>query len=117
MDYIHIKNLKIRGKHGVYEEERKVEQEFELHLKLGVGDTSAAAVSGNLEDAVDYVPIKQEIEKIIQEKSFYLIETLADTIARMVMKDQRIKTLELTINKPEVWDHGVPGLTIFREQK
>jgi dihydroneopterin aldolase len=114
VDYIHINNLKIRGKHGVYEEERKVEQEFELTLKLGVGDTSGAAKSCELKDAVDYVPIKHEIEKIIKEKSFYLIETLADTIARQVMEDTRIKTLELTINKPEVWDHGVPGLTIFR---
>jgi dihydroneopterin aldolase len=114
MDYIHIKNLRLHGKHGVYEEERKVEQEFELHLTLGVGDTSRAAKSCELVDAVDYVPIKHEIQKIVQEKSFYLIETLAETIARRVMEDTRIQTLELTINKPEVWDHGVPGLTIVR---
>ncbi|MEI6864066.1 MAG: dihydroneopterin aldolase [Candidatus Adlerbacteria bacterium] len=116
MDYIHLNNLKIRGKHGVYEEERKVEQEFELHLKLGVGDTSAAAQSCELTDAVDYVPIKAEIEKIVKEKSFYLIETLADTISKKVMEDPRIQTLELTINKPEVWSNVVPGLTIFRSR-
>lgn len=114
MDYIHLNNLKIRGKHGVYEEERKVEQEFELHLKLGVGDTSGAAKSHNLKDAVDYVPIKHEIEKIIAGKSYFLIETLAELIAEKVLEDKRIQTLELTINKPEVWDHAVPGLTISR---
>ncbi len=115
MDYIHINNFKVRGKHGVYEQERKVEQEFELHLKLGVGDTSGAASSDKLKDVVDYVPIKADIEKIITGNSFYLIERLANTIAQHVLKDKRIQTLELTIQKPEVWDHCVPGLTIFRE--
>jgi len=116
MDYIHINNLKIRGKHGVYEEERKVEQEFELTLKLGVGDTSKAAESCDLADAVDYGPIKQEIEKIITGKSYFLIETLAELISKKVMEDTRIQTLELTINKPEVWTNCVPGLTIFRQR-
>ena len=116
MDYIHINNFKIKGKHGVYEEERKVEQEFELELRLGVGDTRAAAQSGNLSDAVDYVPMKQEIEKIVTENNFYLIETLAETIAKKIMEDTRIQTLELTIKKPEVWNNCVPGLTIFRER-
>ncbi len=116
MDYIHLNNLKIRGKHGVYEEERKVEQEFELHLKLGVGDTSVAAHSHDIKDAIDYVPIKHEIEKIITGESYYLIETLAELIAEKVFEDTRIQTLELTITKPEVWDHAVPGLTIFRQR-
>lgn len=116
MDYIHLNNLKIRGKHGVYEEERKVEQEFELTLKLGVGDTSIAANSNDLKDAVDYGPIKKEIENIITGKSYFLIETLAELIAQKVMEDTRIQTLELTINKPEVWDNVVPGLTIFRSR-
>lgn len=117
MDYIHLEKFIVRGKHGVYEEERKVEQEFELHLKLGVGDTSGAAKSCNIEDAVDYGPIKQMIEEVISSKSVYLIETLADIIATNILKDPRIKTLELTINKPEVWPNAVPGLTIYRENK
>lgn len=116
MDYIHLNNLKIRGRHGVYEEERRVEQEFELQLRLGVGDTSVAAKSHDLKDAVDYVPIKHEIEKIITGKSYFLIETLAELIAQKVLEDKRIQTLELTITKPEVWDHAVPGITIFRQQ-
>jgi dihydroneopterin aldolase len=116
MDYIHLNNFKIRGKHGVYEEERRVEQEFEFQLKLGVGDTTPAAKSCELTDAVDYVPIKAEIEKIVTGKSFYLIETLAETISQKVMEDPRIQTLELTITKPEVWDHVVPGITITRQR-
>jgi FolB domain-containing protein len=114
MDYIHIDKLVVRGRHGVMDRERKVEQEFEITLRLGVGDTTVAARSEKLDDAVDYAPIKDKIVSIIEGRSFYLIEKLADTIATEVMKDTRIQTLELTIRKPEVWGSGVPGLTIVR---
>ena len=116
MDYIHIDKLVVRGKHGVMDRERKVEQEFEISLRLGVGDTSAAAKSHKIADAVDYAPVRDSIVSIIETHSYFLIETLADTIATEVLKDKRIKTLELTIKKPEVWDNGVPGLTIVRSQ-
>jgi len=114
MDYIHIDKLIVRGRHGVGEQERKVEQEFEVSLRLAVGDTRVAAQSQKLSDAVDYQPIKDLIVEIVEGKSFYLIETLAETIAQKILKDIRIKSLELTIKKPEVWESGVPGLTIMR---
>jgi len=116
MDYIHIDNLKVRGKHGVSARERSAEQEFEISLRLGVGSTLMAAHSGKLGDAVDYQPIKEMIERTIGERSFYLIETLAEVLAADILADERIQTLELTIHKPEVWKSGVPGLTIARER-
>ncbi len=117
MDSIHIDKLVVRGKHGVGAQERAVEQEFELALRLGVGDTSVAAQSQQLSDAVDYQPIKMMIMSVIEGKSFFLIEALAETIAQNILKDKRIRTVELTIKKPEVWESGVPGLTIVREQE
>ena len=115
MDFIHIDNLALRGKHGVMPRERVVEQEFLISLKLGVGDTLTAAQSHKLKDAVDYGPIKEKIIVVVEGRSFYLIETLAQTIADEILKDKRIQTLELTIRKPEVWDNGTPGLTIVRK--
>ena len=114
MDYIHVDKLIVRGKHGVMPRERVVEQEFEISLKLGVDDTSVAAKSEKLADAVDYGSIKDSVSSIVESNSFYLIETLAHAIAGEVLKDKRIQTLELTIRKPEVWDNGIPGVTILR---
>lgn len=96
--------------------ERKVEQEFEISLMLEVENTAKAAKSQRLQDAVDYQPIKEMIVQVIGGKSFYLIETLADTIAQNVLQDERIQSLTLTIKKPEVWGSGVPGLTITRSR-
>ena len=113
MDYIFIENLKVQGKHGVMDVERKVEQEFEVWVKMGV-DTKVAAKSDNLADALNYAPVKDTIVSIIQTNSFYLIERLADTIATEILKDKRIASIELTVRKTAVWDNGVPGITITR---
>jgi dihydroneopterin aldolase len=76
MDYIFIEGLKVHGKHGVMDVERKVEQEFEVSARMDV-DTKTAAKSDKLGDALDYAPIKDQIVNIIQNNSFYLIEKLA----------------------------------------
>ena len=101
------------GKHGVGEAERKVEQEFEIWAKMEV-DTAQAAQSDELEDALDYAPVRDTIVRVIQTKSFYLIEKLADTLCREILKDKRIRTIELTVKKVAIWTNGVPGVTVVR---
>ena len=116
MDYIHIDNLVFRGKHGWFAKERRIEQEFALSVKLGV-DTSNAAQSDNLADTVNYSEVKDKIQAVIKGGSRFLIETLAEEIAHKVLEDKRIQTVEVTIQKPEVWQNGVPGVTIVRSRE
>ncbi len=113
MDYIHIEKLIFRGKHGHFEKERRVEQEFAVSVKLGV-DTLIAAKSDTLADTIDYGEVKNKIQTILEGNSKYLLEKLAEEIAQKILEDVRIKTVELTIQKPEVWDNGLPGVTISR---
>jgi FolB domain-containing protein len=113
MDSIFIEGLKVAGKHGVMDIERKVEQEFQIDVRMEV-DTKKAAQSDDLADALDYAPVKEKIVKIIQTNSFYLIERLGDTICQAILEDKRIKKVELTIRKTAVWDNGVPGITMVR---
>ncbi|MCL4405062.1 dihydroneopterin aldolase [Patescibacteria group bacterium] len=113
MDYIHITGLFFRGKHGIGEAERKVEQEFSIEVKLGF-DTTKAAASDKLADTIDYSAVRNEIRDVIEGPSRYLVETLAEDIARRILSDKRIKSAEVTIKKTAVWDNGAPGVTILR---
>ncbi len=113
MDYVHIDNLFFKGKHGAYAAERKVEQEFEISVKLGV-DAPDAGKTDKLKDAVDYQEVKNAIQEVIKGSSRYLIETLAEDIASQILTYPRVKTAEVTIRKTAVWDNGVPGVTIMR---
>lgn len=113
MDYITIDNLFFRGKHGVYAAERKVEQEFQISLRLGF-DAAKSAASDNLADTVDYDEVKREVREVIEGGSRYLIESLAEDITARVFKDARIQSVEVSIQKTAVWDNGVPGVIIVR---
>lgn len=113
MDYITINNLFFRGKHGVYDAERKVEQEFHISLKLGF-DAAKSAASDKLADTVDYDEVKREVREVIEGGSRYFIEALAEDITARVFKDARIQSVEVSIQKTAVWDNGVPGVIIVR---
>jgi 7,8-dihydroneopterin aldolase/epimerase/oxygenase len=113
MDYIHITNLSFRGKHGMTGAERKVEQEFSVEVKLGF-DTAKAGVSDKLADTINYSDVRDKIQQVIEGSSHYLVESLAEEIAHKILEDRRIILAEITIKKMTVWDNGVPGITIVR---
>ncbi len=101
------------GKHGAYVEEQKTEQEFNISVRLAF-DTKKAGLSDNLVDTVDYQNVKDIIQQTIEGKTHYLIEMLAEEIATKVLEEKRITSVEVTIKKMEIWDNGIPGVTITR---
>lgn len=113
MDLIHIDNLRFSGKHGVYEHERKVEQEFDVGIVLEV-DTKKAAESDDINNTVDYDTVRTIVRDVIENSSSYLIEKLADVIAQKILKDKQIGKVTVTIKKIEVWPNGIPGVTVVR---
>ena len=114
MDYLHITNLFFRGKHGAYDAERRVEQEFSVEVKLAF-DAAKVGMSDELANTIDYSDVRNKIQQVIEGTSRYLIETLSEDIARRVLEDARILSVEVTIKKTAVWDNGVPGITIVRK--
>jgi len=116
MDYVFIEGLKINGKHGVMPQERKVEQEFEFDIKMEF-DTARAAQNDKLTDALDYAPVRDRVVQIVEGNSFYLIEKLGETICQVILEDKRVKKVELKIKKTAVWDNGVPGIFLARQNK
>ncbi len=116
MDIIHIDNLIFSGKHGVYEKERNLEQEFEVSVVLSF-DVSRAALSDKISDTIDYSEAKKAVRGVIEGSSCYLIEKLARDIADKLLGDTRIESVKVTVRKIHVWDNGIPGVTITRGRK
>ena len=113
MDHIRITDLFFRGKHGVGSAERNVEQEFLIEANRAC-TAAKAGLSDRLANTVNYSEIRNKIQKIIEGPSRYLIEALAEDIAREILADRRIKSVEVTIKKTAVWKNGVPSVTVTR---
>lgn len=114
MDYVHIDGLKISGKHGHYVRERRGTQDFEVSIKVAI-DTSKAGKSDKLRHSLNYSTLKQIAEDVFAAAPRYLLETLAEDIAKKVLKDKRAKEVSVTIKKLAIWKNGTPGVTIVRK--
>lgn len=115
MDKIFVERLSLRGKHGVRQQERVREQEFLISIVADF-DTTRAVKTDDIADTLDYRKFCDIARAAVAGETFYLIEKLADTIARNILKDTRIARIEVTIRKPEALENALPGVTIIRKR-
>ncbi|MPZ71802.1 MAG: dihydroneopterin aldolase [Nitriliruptorales bacterium] len=100
MDRIEIKGVRARGRHGVFEEERRHGQPFVVDLTLEL-DLSAAASTDSLGETVDYGILAQQVGDAIQSTRFNLIEALAGHIADLALADPSVVAVEVRVAKPD----------------
>ena len=98
-DRLAVRGLAIHGHHGVFEHERRDGQEFVIDLVLGV-DTGTAARSDDLQDTVDYGTLVEEVRTAVTDDPVDLIETLAQRIADVCLRNALVETVEVTVHKP-----------------
>jgi dihydroneopterin aldolase len=95
-----------RGYHGVWDEERQIGQRFEVDVEFII-DVNAAAKSDNIKDTIDFYKVYQVVENIVAQKSFKLVETLAETIAATLLRKFSASELRVRVRKP---NSPVPGI-------
>ncbi|TCK19962.1 dihydroneopterin aldolase [Pseudonocardia endophytica] len=98
-DRIELRGLRVRGRHGVFEHERRDGQDFVVDLVVSA-DLSAAAASDDLADTLDYGALAQRTAAIVGGTPHDLIESVAGRIADDVLSDPRVESVEVTLHKP-----------------
>lgn len=100
MDKIYINNLEFIAYHGVFPEEKKLGQKFLVSVEMSC-DTREAGRTGNLAKSTHYGLVAADIGKLFTEKSIDLIETCAEDIARMILKNYPlISEIKVMVKKP-----------------
>ncbi|MEZ5096253.1 MAG: dihydroneopterin aldolase [Nocardioides sp.] len=118
IDQLSVLGLECFGHHGVFEDERREGQVFVIDLTLGL-DTSAAALSDDLRDTVDYGSLVTQVKQAVERDPVDLIETLAERIARVCL-GQRVEWARITVHKPHAPLEATftdVALTITRSRK
>ena len=100
MDRIEIRGLRARGRHGVFEQEKRHGQTFVVDVTLE-RDLAAPASSDALGDTVDYGTLAQQISDAVTTTRFDLIEALAGHIADLALADPSVEAVEVRVAKPE----------------
>jgi FolB domain-containing protein len=93
-----IKNLKVTCIIGTDKYEREHEQEICMQLYLWT-DIAKASRSDNLEDALDYRAIYDEVVRRVEHSKFSLIERLAYEVATICLQHPLTRKAKVVIEK------------------
>ena len=117
-DRIEVRGLRVRGRHGVLDAERRDGQEFLIDAVLAV-DTRPAAASDDLSLTVDYAGLSERLAAIVAGEPVKLIETLAERLAQACLAEPAVRQAEITVHKPDApmgRPFGDVSVTICRER-
>ncbi|WP_010681129.1 dihydroneopterin aldolase [Acetivibrio cellulolyticus] len=119
MDRILLKDIKLYGYHGVYQEERQTGQYFHIDVDISV-DLKQAGITDDIINTVDYSKIYDIIKRINENNKFRLIESFAHNISQeMLSTYEEIKDITVQIRKPDApidGDFGWVGVEIKRSR-
>ena len=101
MDSIHLQGLTFWGYHGCFAEEKTNGQPFYVDVTLYLS-LEQAGKNDTLSETVDYGTVYTVIKEIVTEKSFGLIEAVAEDIAQTLLSTFAIlKKVGVTVHKPQ----------------
>jgi dihydroneopterin aldolase len=98
MDIIFLRELKVETLIGVYEWEKRVPQTLQIDLEIALPDNRASETD-DIHDALNYADVVRDIQSALASRHFNLIETLAETIAQMLLHDFRSPWVKVSVAK------------------
>jgi 7,8-dihydroneopterin aldolase/epimerase/oxygenase len=98
MDIIYLHDLRIDTVIGVFDWERRVRQTVILDLEMGA-DIRRAAARDDLADTLNYKAVAKRLIDFVGHSEFQLVETLAERVAELLLKEFCVPWLRLRVNK------------------
>lgn len=106
MDKIYMNGLSFYGYHGVFPEENKLGQRFNVDLILEI-DLEPAGTTDELEKTVNYGDIYTVVKEIVEGEPKKLVETVTESIASsLLLSYPLIEQCTVKVTKP---DPPIPG--------
>lgn len=106
VDKIILKDMQFYGFHGLFPEENKLGQRFNVDLILYT-NLKQAGMSDEMSDSINYGEVFTNVQKIVEGKKQNLIETVAERIAEDLLQNfARLQACDVKVIKP---DPPIPG--------
>ncbi len=99
MDKVFISGIRVGTTIGVYDHERDITQDLIIDLELGC-DTTKAGASDDFKDALDYDAISRRTFDFVKSTNNFLIEAVAEQLAKTLMDEFKIEEVLIRITKP-----------------
>ena len=116
MDAIVIRDLRVEALIGIHRRERHAPQTVSIDLEIGVPGTAVFA-SDKVADTIDYEQVALGIRTLASSGHFRLVETIADRIATLLIKDFGAPWVKVSVAKVGILPNArFVGVTIERRR-
>jgi len=99
MDIVFIKQLEVTTTIGLYDWEKSVQQKLYFDLEMAF-DNKPAAASDDINLALNYFSVSEKVSHFVQNHQFELIETMAESVATLIMESFSVPWIKVTLHKP-----------------
>ncbi len=99
MDIIFLTDLKIETIIGIYDWERETKQTIGIDLEMAT-DIRTAAKHDDINYTLDYKSVAKRLIGFVETSDFQLVETLAEQITQIVIKEFNVPWVRLKLSKP-----------------
>jgi 7,8-dihydroneopterin aldolase/epimerase/oxygenase len=99
LDKIYIHALKTEAIIGIFDWERQVKQTILVDLEFSA-NIRKAALSDSIDDTLNYKKVAKRVLAFIEASQFHLVETMADSIAMLLLEDFGLEWVKVVLSKP-----------------
>lgn len=115
MDIIFLSEVAVETKLGVPEWERMVSQTVILDIELAMPHSQSCHTDA-IDDTIDYGLIVKRIRQTLAERSFKLVEALAEHVCQLILKEFASPWVRVKVGKPGILP-GVKRLGVVIERR
>ena len=112
-DKIFIKNLVVRCKIGILEEERSSEQDLIIDVEV-FHDLREAGITDEISKTISYSEIRQKIFDVVSGCESKLLENVAQRIASVLLEDSETRKVNVKVRKKKYSTDPLIGIEITR---
>ncbi len=99
MDQIIVKNLRLRCEIGFSDHELGKKQDVIISMTFFT-DLRAAGRTDNPDDVLNYRTVNKAVIAHVESSSYKTVEALAESIARLAIRDHAVPRLRVEVYKP-----------------
>ncbi len=116
---VFLRNFQVMSNIGVHDFEKRGEQRVLFNVELYVPLAESTPQQDELHEVVDYDFIRDTIVQRIAQGHTHLQETLCDDIARTLLAHPKVRAVQVSTQKPDVYpDCDAVGVEVlhFKER-
>ena len=113
---VFIKDFIIQEIIGIHEHEKTKKQKIKFNIVVNVNQNTVPDEK-DIKSIVDYEKITNKLEKLVKNKKYNFLESLAEDSFKEIFEDKRINSVKIKIEKPDaIKNADSVGVEVFKSR-